>query len=494
MKYCKNCGMLLEDTQEICMGCGFDVSDPENTSEFPLEVAEKMESQKAMDKKKTTIVIAIVVVFILLAVLIGVIAAVASKGAGLLVPPGTEKEEEEEEEEETEEEPEQAAAEPGEAEEEAETVEVPEHVVPDNRKVSDDLGTYYIVGEVRDDAGVLMLTTLYPEDFGGAEPEATFDYTRYSDKFPGVVSCVITDADNTMRLTFMSTEHFWYQVSQTTGKKRNNEVDLDNYMSFLTYDGPQNYLEALIKQAYSGGKLELVESREATGKAAEALQTLISNKTAALTGDIGDYARIGSSTTYSISDSGGSAVYYKYKISTKGGDVFADYYVPMIYHTFSYDNDQLGDSGTITEWLPLCVVGYECGNEERYKFYEEAFTVFAANSRLTADFFRMNETYGDMIDSAVDAHTEPEPLTPGLLGQLESGFDPSSSLRQTDSDILNFLSAPDGSLKSFVSGERSVTGAADTVQAFYSESEKKVFITPSDTEYPGDEYVDLFAD
>ena len=66
MKYCKNCGMLLEDTQEICMGCGFDVSDPENTSELPLEVAEKMESQKAMDKKKTTIVIAIVVVFILL--------------------------------------------------------------------------------------------------------------------------------------------------------------------------------------------------------------------------------------------------------------------------------------------------------------------------------------------------------------------------------------------------------------------------------------------
>ncbi len=498
MKYCKNCGMLLEDTQEICMGCGFDVSDPENTSEFPLEVAEKMESQKAMEKKKTSIVIAIVVVFILLAVLIGVIAAVASKGAGVLIPSVEEEETEEEETQETEEieeEAEHMEAEPEEAEEEPDVAEEEKrHVIPENRKVSDDLGSYYIVGEVRDDAGMLMFTTLYPEDLEGAEPEAVFDYTRYSDKFPGVVSCVITDADNTMRLTFMSTEHFWYQVSSKTGKKRNNEVDLGNYMSFLNFDGAQGYLEALIKQAYSGAKLELVESREAQGASAQALQTLLDNKTKALTGDIGDYARIGSSTTYSISDSGCSATYYKYKISTKGGDVFADYYVPLIYHTFSYTNDQLGDNGSITEWLPLCVISYECGNQERYEFYEEAFTVFVNNSRLTEDFFRMNEAYGDMIDDAVDAHTDPKPLTPELLSEIESGFGSSTTLRQVDADIMSFFSAPEGALKSFVNGEWSVTGAADTVQAFYSESEKKVFITPSDKEYPGDAYLDLFAD
>ncbi len=483
MKYCKNCGMLLEDTQDICIGCGFDVSDPENTSQFPLEVAEKMESQKAQAKKKNSIVIAIVIVFILLAVLIGIVAVVASKGVE-----GPSLRDEIEEEEEAEREEEETATEPPETENEAEE----EEPVPDNREVSDDLGDYYMVGEVYDDAGLLMFTTLYPEDFGGGEPEASFDYTRYSDTFPAVMSCVISDTDNTMRLTFMSPEHFWYQVSSVTGSKRSNEVDIDRYRSYLSYDGPQGYLEALIKQAYSGAKLELVESHEAEGAAAEALKLVSENKTKMLTGDIGDYAGIGASTTYATGESGSSAMYFKYKITTGGGDVFADYYVPVIYNTFSYTNDQLGDEGTVTEWLPLCVVSYECGNQEKYEFYQNAFSVFLNNSRLTKDFFRLNEAYGEMIDEATEARREPETLTPQLLSELEAEFDESSELKSINSDIYTFLSTPDSSLKTFSGGDVSVTGAADSVQAFYSEEKKMVFLTPSDTEYPGNEYIDLF--
>ena len=210
MKYCKNCGMLLEDTQEICIGCGSDVSDPANTSQFPPEVAEKMESKKAQEKKKNSIVIAIVIVFILLAVLIGVIAAVASKAAAGGTSARDEIEAEVAEEEEEEVSLETAATA---SEEEEEVALEEEERRRDNRKVSDDLGSYYIVGEVYDDAGMLMFTTLYPEDFGGTEPEASFDYTRYSDQFPGVMSCVISDADNTMRLTYMSPEHFWFLSS-----------------------------------------------------------------------------------------------------------------------------------------------------------------------------------------------------------------------------------------------------------------------------------------
>ncbi len=488
MKYCKNCGMLLEDTQEICIGCGMDVSDPENTSLFPPEVAEKMEEQKAQEKKKNSIVIAIIIVFILLAVLIGVIAVVASRSA-VSIPIRDEIEEEE-------------AIEEAQAEEEetleAEALDLPEEEpeerqVRENRKVSDDLGTYYIEGEVFDDAGKLMFTTLYPEDFGGAEPVASFNYARYSDQFPIVMSCIVSDADNTMKLTYMSPEHYWYQVSSTTGKKRDKEVDLDNYMSYLSYDGPQNYLEALIKQAYSGAKLELVETHEASDAVTKSLSDLLSDKTKTLTGDIGDYARIGTSTTYSPGESGSSAAYYNYKINVKGGTIYADYYVSMIYNTFSYTNEQLGDKGTVTEWLPLCVISYECGNEERFHFYEEAFTVFVNNSRLTKDFFRVNEAYGKTIDDALEAHKDPTPLTIDSLKAMEASFDESVSLKKINSEIFDFLSTPDSDLKTFSSGDTKVTGAKDSVQAFYSSEKKMVFITPSDKEYPGDEYIDLFA-
>ena len=76
--------------------------------------------------------------------------------------------------------------------------------------------------------------------------------------------------------------------------------------------------------------------------------------------------------------------------------------------------------------------------------------------------------------------------------ELEAEFDESSELKSINSDIYTFLSTPDSSLKTFSGGDVSVTGAADSVQAFYSEEKKMVFLTPSDTEYPGNEYIDLF--
>ncbi|MBR2275861.1 MAG: zinc ribbon domain-containing protein [Lachnospiraceae bacterium] len=484
MKYCKKCGMLLEDTQDICISCGTDVTIPENTSQFPPEIAEKMQSRKEQDKKKTGIIIAILIIFVLLAILIGVIAAVASNqgsSARDIV-----------EEEETEEEVEEALAEPEETEEEAEEeVETPK--VPDNRKVSDDLGTYYIVGEGRDSAGLLVFETLYPEEFTSFE--CTFDNTNYTDLFPIVMNCVVTNEENTLRMTYMSPEHFWYQKSTKSGKSRNNEVDLDYYMSYYSYDGPQAYLEALIKQAYAGAKkLELVESHEASEGVLAALGTMVSNKTKELTGDIGDYAHIGSSTVYTLGDPEYSAAYYKYIIITKGKEqVYADFYLPMISHTFTYTNDQTGDAGTVTEWLPLCVISYESGNAEKYEFYAEAFTVFVNNSRLTEDFFRVNEAYGKVIDEAMDAKRDPEPLTDELLAKLESELDRSGNLKTIDKDIMSFLSTPDSTLLTFSEGDISVTGVADTKQAFYSESRKMVFITPSEKEYPGNEFIDLFA-
>ncbi|MCR4654722.1 MAG: hypothetical protein K5770_00605, partial [Lachnospiraceae bacterium] len=197
MKYCKKCGMLLEDTQEICIGCGTDVSEPENTSIFPPEVAEKMESRKAQEKKKNSIIIAIVIVFILLAVLIGVIAVVASKSASGGAVSSRDRHNKEtsadneasadagasavsETDTDADADPESAESSAETAEEPAEAEAVEEDKPVDNRKVSDAQGNYYNVGEVYDEAGMLMFTTLYPEDFGDGEPTVNFDYTRYS--------------------------------------------------------------------------------------------------------------------------------------------------------------------------------------------------------------------------------------------------------------------------------------------------------------------------
>ncbi|MCR5791028.1 MAG: hypothetical protein K6G83_14195 [Lachnospiraceae bacterium] len=488
MKYCINCGMLLEDRQDICIGCGADVSDPDNTSQFPPEVAEKMEIMKEQDKKKNSTIVAIVIVFILLAVLIGVIAVVAIKNAPAEEPVTEESAEElpergsarDEREAETRREEEEAA----EAEEER-----PEP--PKNRTVSDDLGSYYMVGEAYDDAGCLMFTTFYPEEFG--EPEVKFDYSRYSDQFPAVMSCVIADPNNTMRLTYMSPEHFWYQKSDASGKEYSNATDAATYMTFLGYNGPQNYLDALIKQAYSGAKkIELVETKEASEGVLAALKQLEEEKTRLLTGDIGDYAQIGEGTTYTQTSAESHADYYKYVISTSSGDVYADFYLVTVAHTFSYHND-LGDEGTVTEWLPLCVISYESGNAEKYEFYQEAFTVFVNNSRLTEDFFRVNEAYGRMIDDAIGSNTEVPLLSEELLQEMEAAFTPSDMLKETDRAICDFLATPDSTLKTFSEGDIRVTGVADTEQAFYSEGKKQVFITPSRTEYPGDEFIDLYT-
>ncbi|MCR5735431.1 MAG: hypothetical protein K6G22_12570 [Lachnospiraceae bacterium] len=488
MKYCKKCGMLLEDTQDVCIGCGLDVSLPENTSEFPPELAAKMENKKEQDKKKNVILIAIIIIFVLLAVLIGIFVAIASKNASEAEPPELPVTQETETDTQTDQTDVTDDVSTGVSDDDTAAT---KRVVEDDREVSDNLGDYYLVGNVYDDLGNLMFTTLYPEEFGSIT--ATFDYEKFSDIFPLVLNVVVCNEDDTLRLTYTSPEHFWYQNS-SKGNSRYNEVDLDYYMSFLTYDGPQAYMEALVQLAYPGAKsIEMLESVDASDSVKESLNLMLKQKTKRLTGDIGDYAHIGDTTTYAAGESACSATIYKYHVVNKSGqDVFADFYLPIISNTFYYANEQIGDQGSVTEWLPLCVISYESGNQETYEFYENAFKVFVNNSNLTKEFFRINEEYGKVIDEAVANRTDPEPMNETLLTTLTERVKESNKLNELDTDIYDFLNTPDGDLPTFSNTSHRVTGVADSVQAFYSDSLQRVFITPSDTEYPGNEYVDLF--
>ena len=57
MKYCRNCGTLLEDTHEHCIRCGMDVTIPENVSLYPIEVMEtlEIENQRKEEQRKQEI-------------------------------------------------------------------------------------------------------------------------------------------------------------------------------------------------------------------------------------------------------------------------------------------------------------------------------------------------------------------------------------------------------------------------------------------------------
>ncbi len=497
MKYCKNCGMLLEDTQEICIGCGIDVSNPDNTSLFPLEVAERMESRKEQDKKKTGIIVAIIIVFVLLAVLIGVIAVIASKNAPIPLP---ESETSEIESEDASGEAEEIAGaeeklsrreeEDAIRAEEAEEAEENQPII-ENRKISDERGTYYNIGEAYDEAGTLMFSTLYPEEF--TEPVSTFDYEKLSEKFPLNLNFTVSDKDGVVRLSYTSPSHYWYMKSSATGIELHNKIDTSTYMTYYKYESAQSYVEALIKQNpdYSGAKLELVEERDAASNILESLNQLLNNKTKILTGDIGDYARLGTSTVYSVGESACEAKYLKYVIKTKGGEIYADFYIPLISNSFSFTNDALSDKGTVNEWFPLCVISYESGNKEKYNYYEEAFTVFVNNSVLSKDFFRFNEAYGEIIATAIDSHTQPKAMSKELITSITEDYDQSSQLTDINEGIYNLLQTPENTLKTFKGGESRVTGTAESAQAFYSSSEKSVFITPSADEYPGNKYMDM---
>ena len=70
MKYCRKCGMLLEDTHVNCIRCGADVTLEENVSMYPIEVMETIEEENKR-KKATGKIIAMLIALVV--VLVGLV-------------------------------------------------------------------------------------------------------------------------------------------------------------------------------------------------------------------------------------------------------------------------------------------------------------------------------------------------------------------------------------------------------------------------------------
>lgn len=480
MKYCMNCGMLLEDSHEICIGCGADVTKEGSWSLYPIEMAKVIEKDKKEKKDKTLLIIAMVAVFILLVASISVFVIFnASRMEEEAVEQvATEEVIEDEPEEPVEEAPELVVEEP-----------VVEEPVVSDREIKDNDGRYYNVGELRDLAGNVVFTTVYPEDFN--ELAANINYGIYSTKYPESITYIVGNEDGNVQMTYMSPQHYWYRKSDK-GKSRTNERDVYDYMQFLTYKGADGYIDALIKQSYTDIKgFKLIDKEEFSSNITSKLEEVSKDHTMELTGEIGDYAKVASDTVYAAMEAEFESYIYHYQATSRHGNtIYMDFYVPVIANKLGYASEEDADKGEITEWVIPQFVAFEAGNEELYNYYKDAFTMFIYNSKPTEEFLYLCKAYSDELEDDIAKGVESETLSGDKLQSLISGYQSGADLGRFGNGIASFINTNPNTCSVF-DGDKVIIGGNDSKVAFFSEEKEKVFISPTEDEYPGSEYVDL---
>lgn len=479
MKYCMNCGTLLEDSHEICIGCGADVTEPGTWSLYPPEMAETIEQESKEKKTRGSLIAAMVVVFILL---VGAVAFFVLYNVSKMDPGEMEADTSEEYTEAVEEEPvEEYSEEPAE--------EIVEEPVIDNREIKDSEGRYYNYGTVTDMAGNVVFSTIYPEDF--IENASNINYEIYSTKYPESITYIVGNEDGNVQMTYMSPQHFWYRKSDK-GKSRTNERDVFDYMQFLKYDGAQGYIEALIKQSYTDIKgFQFIDKEELSPEVTAKIAEISADHTQELTGEIGDYAKVASDTVYAAMEAEYEACIYHYQATSRQGNTFyMDFYVPVIANKLGYASELDSDKGEITEWIIPEFAAFEAGNEELYNYYIDEFKMFVYNSKPTEEFLYLNKAYSDKLEEAIASGGEIPALTADLLGELHGGYAAESDLSRFGNGIRSFINTRPA-VCAYFDGDRAITAGNAAKVAFFSGEKNKVFISNAGDEYPGSEYVDL---
>ncbi len=486
MKYCRKCGMLLEDTHVNCIRCGADVTLEENVSMYPIEVMETIEEENKR-KKATGKIVAMLIALVVVLVGLVLFFLYGFDISNLQLPVsglGSEDEYEEFEEEDFEEE------EPLEEEEEEEIPEEEEEPDSEPKTFKDDNGTYYDYVTEKDAAGNIVFTALLPEDL--SVREMFNDYEGYSDRYPFMFNFTASDEENDVRFTYLSPRKLWYKVSDT-GKSRSNESDITHYMSYFKYDGPSSYLDQLLAQSYPGAKLELKEETDISADTLAKIEELATEKNEELFGDIGDYGHIGENTTYANMDYEFSGKVYKYEITLKDKNMlFCKYYVPSVAFNLQYANADTNDRGTLTEWYNFAIVCFETGNEDVYDDYADAFDMFIANALPTDLFMYINESYSADIKNAVESAGTLDPLDETLLAKYGSAYSGTDTLDDFDEKVMEILrSAGPLCLK----GDDVAVYLPEKYKIAYFDKEKsKVFISPEEDEYPGEAYDELIEE
>lgn len=504
MKYCVKCGTLLEDSHEICIGCGADVSKEDSYTLFPPNIQEQLDSEKADTKARGGIIAGIIIVFILLLAALGVFIGYNVVNNANTNNEATAEVVEEDLEETSEEEVMEEVADNSDVETlntdivsekvtEQEEEPVAEPAADENKEVKDTDGFYYTCDAIKDGAGNTIFNTIIPEDF---KPVAqNVDYSLYSTKFPGCVTFIAGNDEGNAQLTYISPQHFWHRKS-TKGKSRDNERNIFDYMMFYKYDGAQGYIEALIKQSYTDIKnFNLIEKVDVDTQVLAKLMAFSEAHTNTLLGDIGDYASIASDTIYAPMEAEFEANIFKYEAITKKNEtIYMDFFVPMVANTLSYATEIDSDQGDVIEWVPLEVVAFEAGNEDLYVKYQEAFEMFINNTRPTKEFLYQNQEYSKEIKDAIKRsgnQVELRALDSLKLKNYHDKYTEDAELDSYYEGINTFFNTHAEDAATFKNDEITVYGSKDDKVCYYNKDTKKVFISTAEDEYPGDEYEEL---
>lgn len=511
MKYCRKCGMLLEDTQDRCISCGLDVSNEENYSLYPLDIEKNLENTKKSEKKKKSVIGLIVIVLVLLICLIGVFIFMApNMNLSMSAPQDTDEtvaesedavasdEEQEMTVSDEESDIEQALSEGEEAEgglgatmgEASENLEGEEVAGKPSKKINDGIGDYYKYALVSDDAGNEIFHAVYPEDFDVINENVS--YAKCSTKFPEQLVYIVGNNDNTARFTYMSPQQFWHKKSET-GKSINNERDTLNCMSYLTYQDGKTYVETLLKESYKDAKKVTFKEEVNVNEAlTEKLKAFCDSHKKTLLKDIGDYAHIGADTTYATMEAECSGNIYKYEITMKDNSViYCQFYVPVIANNFYYSSDIYNDRGTVIEWNVLGLYGFEAGNLDMYKELEPMFLVFMENTSVNKFFYYVNYMFGKEMEEAISNEKLAPQLIKSKLADYKNSYNEGDSLGEFYDGVLEVSKLPKLATKSFADDSGTFYVPEDTLLTYYNKTKNLYFVTPKDTEYPGDDYTEL---
>lgn len=443
MKYCKKCGMLLEDNMEICIGCGSSVTEKESYSRYPEPMQEQIELEKKEEGKRNLAILAIVLIFVVILLLIGIFVSQIYINS---LEEGTE----------------EGSGKSFFVQRLKDSIDQNANVQSEapkkNRTVKDDNGAYYKYVKVKDDEGHDIFTAVFPEDLGTLDH--SIDTTRESMCYPSVFSFVATNDENTTQLTFTSPQHYQY-ITMLSGDigPADIQANLEGRISFYDFTTVQDYLNEIVKQAYpTAKKIEPLDEVDETAPVSSELEELIKAYEDGAEKELPGLFGLPETTKFTHNSVYKSDRILNYRILTKEDHaVSCKFYVPVFCERYDFSDEGSDLKGQLSDCYILAVVSFEAGSDELYDWYEDAFGLFVSNIGMTDDFFKLNPC---RINDSVKA----------------------------------FLSSAPSSSKTFKNEDYVVRSGESIQQIFLAPDKELLFATPDKEEYPGDDYLELVAE
>lgn len=471
MKYCKKCGMLLEDNMERCIGCGTDVTDRKSYSKFPEPVQQQLDSEKKESGKKYLALLAITLVFIVILLMLGIYISQTylmmseedgenGPGTGIFTQMLMNSKNKDGEDE--------------------------GKKARKNRKVKDENGSYYKYVTLKDEGGNDMFTAVYPEDL--SDVNISLDLERNSVRFPAVLSFVATNDDNTTQLTFTSPQHYQY-ISGTGYSPEEVQENLMGCVSYYDFRDVETYLEEIIRQAYpTAKKIEPLDERSAP-RSSEKLDKLAAMYGEDKTEGLAELFGLPEGTRFTHSDTYKSDQIYNYRILTKEDHaVTCKFYVPVLCVKYDFSNGELEMNGSVTDCYILTVASFEAGSDELYDWYEDAFSLFVNNLKLSDAFLAGVDKYADRISDEIDKGNIPAALGKDEFSDMVKG---SSEAGIFIKGVGEFISANKDATKTFKADAYTINTSDSISQVYFDPDRELLFTTGDDTEYPGDDFIEF---